>query len=86
VFKGPVHRTEKKTKIGLNWTGKDWTSSLFMDWSFAVQLEVFPFEKCCKTKENRFKPVRTGFIVGVHIGPCSHIKCGKFDLWFIKDR
>ncbi|KAF8227607.1 hypothetical protein L208DRAFT_1295770 [Tricholoma matsutake] len=38
VLKGPVHRTKKKTKIGLNWT-----SGLFMDRSFAVQLAVFPF-------------------------------------------
>ncbi|KAF8229551.1 hypothetical protein L208DRAFT_1480192 [Tricholoma matsutake] len=43
VLKGPVYRTEKKTEIGLNWTGKDWTSGLFMDQSFAVQLAVFLF-------------------------------------------
>jgi hypothetical protein len=45
VFKGPVYRTEKKTETGLNWTDKDRTSGLFMDRSFAVQLQVFHFEK-----------------------------------------
>jgi hypothetical protein len=43
VLEGPVHRTEKKTETGLNWTGKDRTRGLFMDWSFAVQLAVFHF-------------------------------------------
>jgi hypothetical protein len=43
VFEGPVYRTEKKTETGLNWTGKDWTRGLFIDWSFVVQLAVFYF-------------------------------------------
>ncbi|KAF8237068.1 hypothetical protein L208DRAFT_1249575 [Tricholoma matsutake] len=34
VFTGPVHRTKKKIETGLNWTRKDWTRGLFMDWSF----------------------------------------------------
>jgi hypothetical protein len=28
VFPGPVSKTEKRTKTGLDWTGKDWTTSL----------------------------------------------------------
>ncbi|KIJ90398.1 hypothetical protein K443DRAFT_549321 [Laccaria amethystina LaAM-08-1] len=49
VFKGPVHRTEKKTETGLNRTDYDWTSGLFMDRSFAVRLLVFHFFKYCRT-------------------------------------
>ncbi|KAF8233160.1 hypothetical protein L208DRAFT_1268428 [Tricholoma matsutake] len=36
VFTGPVHSTKKKTETRLNWTGKDWTKGLFMDWYFPV--------------------------------------------------
>jgi hypothetical protein len=54
VFAGPVHRTEKKTETGPNWTGKDRARGLFMDRSFAVQLLVFHFEKYSRTDE---KPV-----------------------------
>ncbi|KAF8237337.1 hypothetical protein L208DRAFT_1248313, partial [Tricholoma matsutake] len=54
VFSGPVHRTNKRTKTGLNWTGKDWTRGLYMDQSFAVQLLVFHFKKYSRTNE---KPV-----------------------------
>jgi hypothetical protein len=43
VFKGSVHRTEKKTETGLNWTEKDQTRGLFINQSFAVQLVVFCF-------------------------------------------
>jgi hypothetical protein len=49
VFTGPVHRTEKKSETGPNWTGKDRTRGLFMDRSFAVQLLVFHFEKYSRT-------------------------------------
>jgi len=49
VFKGPVHRTEKKTEIGLNRTDWDWTSGLFLDQSFAAWLLVFHFKKYCGT-------------------------------------
>ncbi|KAF8233508.1 hypothetical protein L208DRAFT_1266430, partial [Tricholoma matsutake] len=44
VFAGPVHRTKKKTKTELNWTGKDWTRGLFMDWSFALKNIVGPMK------------------------------------------
>ena len=43
MFEGPVHRTKKKTETGLNWTAKNWSRGLFMDWSFAVQLAVIYF-------------------------------------------
>jgi hypothetical protein len=41
VFQGPVHKTEKKTETGLNWTAKDWTHAGYVDWSFAVLVAVF---------------------------------------------
>ena len=49
VFKGPVHRTKKKTEIGLNQTDWDRTSGLFLDQSFAAWLLVFHFKKYCGT-------------------------------------
>jgi len=49
VFKGLVHRTEKKTEIGLNRTNWDRTSGLFLDRSFAAWLLVFHFKKYCGT-------------------------------------
>ncbi|KAF8225439.1 hypothetical protein L208DRAFT_1306240 [Tricholoma matsutake] len=44
VFAGPVHRTKKKTKTGLNWTRKDQTRGLFMDWSFILKNIVGPMK------------------------------------------
>jgi hypothetical protein len=41
VFQGPVHKTEKKTETGLNWTAKDRTHAVYVDRSFAVLVAVF---------------------------------------------
>ena len=60
VFKGLVHRTEKKTEIGLNRTDWDQTSGLFLDQSFAAWLLVFHFKNIVGLQKDWFKSVATG--------------------------
>jgi len=59
VFKGAVHRTEKKTEIGLNQTNWDWTSGLFLDQSFAAWLLVFHLKKYCGTAKKTSRALQT---------------------------
>jgi len=85
VFKGPVHRTEKKTEIGLNRTDWDRTSGLFLDRSFAAWLLVFHFKKYCGTTK---RPVQIGcnrLNVTCIKDLCNHDFYLQFDPCFMKN-
>ena len=86
AFTGPVHWTEKKTKIELNTTPKDWTTSCSCTNSENFWLPVARFvEKLKNQQENRSRLVATGFS-SHHVLYLTHAHIYLLvSLWIIKN-